>query len=432
MAKKIYDIVPPKLAKKIEKSEKDFLFGAKKSSKRPIVKRSARKNKEGRPLWIPVSIGAGVILVVVGIYLFFKLPKAEVSVWPKIDVLSFQENITAKESADIVDLDTGVIPAKYFEATKSSSQDFLATGNASDEGKASGIITIYNKYDPVTPLTLKSGTHFLSDSGKLFVASQRIVIPAGKKNGGKVTPGSVKVTIQAVEGGENYNIAPANFSVPGLKGTAFYYSIYAESIDPMEGGYSTKIKKITSDDLQEAEDALTEQVITDAVSELRGQIPEEYVILDDAISFEVTDSSTTAKAGTVADSFTYQATVKTIAVAFKKSDLDKLAKDYIISQMPDNSTLLEPSFNIDYSVETVDVSGGKIILDAGFSSGVYQTIDKNSLSLLFSGKSSDQIKEIVKENLLDNVDKTDVRLWPFWVTRAPESQKAINLELKFE
>ena len=99
----------------------------------------------------------------------------------------------------------------------------------------------------------------MSDSGKLFVALQKIVIPAAKKSGSKITPGSVQINVQAVEGGTDYNIAPSNFSVPGLKGTAYYYSIYATSTAAMTGGYTGKVKKVTDDDIQGAKDVLTKK-----------------------------------------------------------------------------------------------------------------------------------------------------------------------------
>ena len=66
-------------------------------------------------------------------------------------------------------------------------------------------------------------------------------------------PGSVHVSVQAVESGDGYNIAPSNFSIPGLKGTPSYYSIYATSTDAMSGGYTGKVKKVTDDDIQQAQ-----------------------------------------------------------------------------------------------------------------------------------------------------------------------------------
>lgn len=427
MPKKIYDVVPPKLAKKIEKDVKEFL---EEENKKP--KRRMQYKREGRSVWLPVSIGVVIVVVLIGGYLFFKLPKATIQIWPKVDILSFQQTITADKSADMTDIEEFIIPAKYFESTKTLSEEFPATGNATDEGRASGVITVYNKYDPPAPLTLKAGTRFLSDSGKLFTADQKVVIPAAKKSGGKITPGSVQVKVTAAEGGDSYNIPASNFSVPGLKGTAYYYSVYAESDGPMSGGYAGEIKKVTNSDIQDAEDSLVEKLTSEAVLDMENQISSDYIILDDAIFSEILDSGTETKSGAVTDNFTYEATIKVTALAFKKSDVEEFAKKYIISQMPDGKTFLDSSLKTDYSATDVDISKGKVVLDLDFSAGIYQSIDKNSMSLSLVGKNSSQINEAVSAKLGDQLSRLEIKFWPFWVTKSPKSQKAVNVILKFE
>lgn len=426
MPRKIYDIRPPKIVAKIEKEIKEILVDGKKK------KQKSHLRKEKRSIFSPVLIGILVVILGAGVYLFFKLPKADVTIWPKVDVLDFKQTITADKAVTSVDITKNVIPAQYFKASKVSSQDFPATGNASNEGQASGTITIYNKYDPPTPFTFKAGTHFMSDSGKLFVASQKIVIPAAQKSGGKITPGSVQVSVKAVEGGTDYNIAPSNFSIPGLKGTPYYYSVYATSSASMSGGYSGKVKKVTDDDIQGAKDVLTKKTTSDAIAALKSQISSEYVLLDNAILSDVTDASTQTKADTVAENFNYQVTVEASAVVFKKSDIDQYAKNYIISQMPEGKTMLNSSFKIDYSASKVDVSGGKATLDLSFSAGVYQNVDKNSVTLSILGKNASQIKETINNSLGNQASEIKVSFWPFWVNSAPNNQKAVNIKLKFQ
>jgi hypothetical protein len=430
MPRKIYDIKPPKMAHKAEepkgKTQREL-------SRNVNTKKHHSRNKEERnSVRSTLFIGILIIVIGVGVYLFFKLPKADIVIWPKVDTLSFNQTITADKSANSIDMTNAVIPAQYFQATKINSQDFPATGNASNIGQASGSITIYNKYDPPTPFTFKAGTHFMSDSGKLFIALQKIVIPAAKKSGSKITPGSVQINIQAVDGGSDYNIAPSNFSIPGLKGTPFYYSVYATSQSAMAGGYTGKVKKVTDDDIQGAKDVLTQKTTSDAMSALKNQITSDYILLDNATLSSVTDASTQTKSGTIADNFNYKVAVTASALAFKKSDLDQFAKNYIISQVSQGETLLDNSFKISYSASTVDVSGGKVPLSLNFSSGVYQNIDKNSLALSLLGENTNQINETINNSLGGQVSKVGINFWPFWVVSAPNNQNRVNIELKFQ
>ncbi len=442
MAKKIYDIKPPKVARKTTRTTKTTkevkVIKASLQEEKIFTKavepekvQHTHHKKEKKSFWMPVSVGVLVVLLVVGVYLFVKLPKASITIWPKVDTLSFKQTIIADKSVTLVDATKEVIPAQYFEASKTVTQDFPATGSGADGGLSSGTITIYNKFDPPQAFTFKAGTHFMSDSGKLFVAMQKIVIPAAKKSGSKITPGSVQVQVQAVENGDNYNIAPSNFSIPGLKGADAYYSVYATSSTAMSGGYAGKVKKVTDDDIQGAKDVLVKKASADAMVAVKNQIPSDYVLLDNATSSITTDASTQTKTGAIADKFTYKVAVKISALAFKKSDVDKFAKSYINSQASVGKSILDSTYKMTYSASTVDVSGGKETLNLDFSSGVYQSIDVNAVSLSVLGKDENQIKQTINNNLNDQVSNIKVNFWPFWVKSAPDNQSSVSVKLKF-
>ena len=328
----------------------------------------------------------------------------------------------------MVDANNAVIPAQYFEVNKTESQDFPATGSQDNGGTASGTITVFNKNSPATPVTLKSGTHFMSDSGKLFVSSKTITIPAAKGT----TPGSVTVNVSAAASGDSYNIAASNFSVPGLKGSPYYYSIYATSAVAMAGGYSGKIKEVTDDDIQGAGDVMTKKLIADATAALKSQVPSDYILLDGAITTNVTNGGTKTKSGTVAPTFTYQGTITASGLAFKKSDLDEFAKDYITSQIPDGKIILSSTLTETEQATSVDISGGKMTLAISLSAGIYQNIDENSLALSLLGENNSQINQTIQDNLGDNVIKTKINFWPFWVSAAPNNQKAVTIYPEFK
>jgi hypothetical protein len=199
----------------------------------------------------------------------------------------------------------------------------------------------------------------------------------------------------------------------------------------MAGGFTGKVKKVTDDDIQGAKDVLVKKLTADAISAVRGQVPADYILLDNAISYTTTSASTQIKSGTVTDNFAYTATVKASCLAFKKSDLEGFAKNYIISQLAEGRTLLDSSFKMDYSASTVDVFGGKATLNLDFSSGTYQSIDKNSLALSLMGKNADQINQTINGSFGDQISQVKINFWPFWVRSAPNNQKATTVELEF-
>ncbi|HQK63817.1 MAG TPA: hypothetical protein PLF16_01555 [Candidatus Staskawiczbacteria bacterium] len=422
MAKKIYDIKPPKVAKKTERTS-----SARKKATISVAKPApAVRRKEGVKFPWKVFVSVGGLAVILGAgFLYFKLQSATVEIWPSVENLAYSEIITADKAANAINLDGLVIPAKYIETEKTATKEFAATGSGSDGGKASGQVTIYNTAS--SSLSLKVGTRLLSDSGKYFTINSKVTVPGGSKS----KPGSVKVGVAAFEGGDAYNIGPSNFSVPGLNGTNSYYSTYAVSTEAMKGGYTGEIKKVTQANIDDANDELVKELSDAAFGDLKDQLGSEYIVLDDAVSYDEDGGAADKKVGETVNSFKYTITVKASAVAFKKSDLDRICKDYIISKMGTDKTILDSSFASDYSFDDADVADGNVSISVNFSSGVYKTINKNSMALSLMGKSADEITEAVNANLADSSARVNVKFWPFWVKTAPQSQKAIKIELKF-
>ncbi|MEK7541183.1 MAG: hypothetical protein AAB529_03060 [Patescibacteria group bacterium] len=441
----MFDILPPKIAHKTEDGFKSFTREEKKHTKRRENKQrqseisthetrscETHPRKERRFPLKEFFTGVGIlVLISIGV-LYFKLQKANIEIWPKTESLSFKEQVLVDNSVDLINSNSKIIPAQYFEEEKDLWQEFSATGNASDNGKAGGTIVIYNKYSPASALTLKTGTHFLSDSGKYFITLEKVVVPAAKKQNNKTVPGSIEVKVQATEAGENYNIKPSKFSVPKLSGSSYYYSIYAESFKAMTGGFSSEVKKVTEDDIKTAKDTLTKKLLDDTQEALKNKISADYVLLDNAVSAEITESSSAVKAGAVVDKFSYQAKSKATALVFKKSDLENFIKEYINSNMSAAKIFLENSLNLNYSPGTIDIKDGKIVLNLDFSVKTYQSVDKNDLISLFREKSVSQIKETTKSRMGDQLSSIEVNLWPFWTTKAPKDKNKIKVDLKFD
>ncbi len=445
--KKIYDIKHPrKKTDKVDKEIKEFFSPepVKRSRKAPSRTSEAVAKKAPATLAAPVyheksaksgkKIGlavTGIVLVALAGFLFFKLPKADIEIWPVVETKPFTQVLVADKSVQMPDTAKAVIPAQYLEAEKTVSESFPATGNASNEGKAKGTITLYNKFDPVAPLTLKAGTRFMSDSGKVFLSVQKVVVPAATKSGSKVTPGAVQVPVEAAEGGEAYNIKASSFSVPGLKGTPYYFAIYGNSAAAMTGGYAGNVKKVTQDDIDNASDVLEKRVLDEAMNELKQKLSDDFVLLDNAVVTETTQKDP-VKVGAVGEKFTMTVTGKTKAVAFKRSDAEQYVKSYIISKAAPGKTVLDGSIKQEYTVSSLDISSGKVTLNANFSAGVYTGIDKNDVALSLLGQTESQVTQTLQSRFGDQVSRMQVKLWPFWVKTVPDNQKALNIFIRFE
>ncbi|KKP54408.1 MAG: hypothetical protein UR46_C0022G0003 [Parcubacteria group bacterium GW2011_GWA1_33_6] len=303
----------------------------------------------------------------------------------------------------------------------------------SNDKKATGSVKIYNKLDSLAPLTLIKGTHFLSDSGKSFVIVDRVIIPSAQYQKGKLVPGSVTAKVEAKEAGEDYNIGNSKFSVPKLSGTVYYYSIYAESSSPMVGGYVGNVKKVTKDDIQKAQDDLTEKLLEQAEVALKSKLTPDDILIDDSVVRDIISFSSTIKQDTIIDKFGAEAKVKVSGLIFKKQDLEKFVKDSIVAKLPQNNSVLETSLDINYNPGVIDNKNGKVTLDLDFSAKVYQDINTQELVELFSLQTTEEIKEIVNSvEYSDKISEAKITFWPFWVKKAPKNKDRIVIDLVFE
>lgn len=441
MSKKMHDILPPGAKKQlvatkelVKKPRKRKTASVKevvqeKIQPKPNLQAPVRRLKKARTFPLKeVFIGSGVVVVLLCVFAFFKLPKADVQIWPKTDTLTLSETVVADTSINAVDATLKKIPAKYVEVVKNGQQDFPATGLSSNSGLAEGTVRLYNKITPAQSYgPMKKGTQLLSDSNKLFLTTQAVTVPASK-NG---TPGFIDVSVQAAQAGADYNIKASKFSLPKLNGTAYYYSIYGASTAVMAGGYTGKVKKVTDSDIQSAKEVLTKQLLDQAKKSLQGQIANDQVLVDGASIQNVVSASASLKPGAVADTFTQTAQVKASALVFKKQDIIDFVKSNINSQLTDDKTFLEDSITITHNVKSFDLQGGKMALQLQASAKTYQTINTDSLVSLFATKSADQIKQVMDKMYAGAIAQLKINFWPFWVAKAPSDRSRIKVNLNF-
>ncbi|MDO8529835.1 MAG: hypothetical protein Q7S10_00265 [bacterium] len=452
MAKKIYDIMPPKVANKLENTIRDSDKKAKKAAPRgrkkaiaaaplvaPVIRQAKAKpapiyteEKEKHFPLKEVLIGGAIVLVLLIGYSITRLPKVDIQISPAMETLSLEETILANKTVTAVNTSRKTIPAVYMEEQQTGTEEFNATGNASNDGKATGTITIYNKLNPASPFTLIKGTHFLSNSGKYFIITQKVTIPAAKYQSGKLVAGAVTATVEAKEAGQEYNIGPSQFSIPKLSGSKYYYSISAESTSPMKGGHVGQVKKVTKDDIDAARETLTKKLLDQAEAALRSKLTENDILLDSAMLKNTVSFKASVTADTIAEKFSADAKVKVIALVFKKQDIETFAKDMISSELADDETYLPESVTMDYSFEVIDITGGSATIDLKVSAKSHKSIDINGLVNVVSMESAEQIKQSVNEVYGDGVVDVKTDFWPFWVKTAPKNKNRIHIELKFE
>jgi len=413
MAKKIFDIIPPK---------KDFFQGFPKEiaagEEGGGVRQKPKKSQKTRNVFILIGLFVFLFVVLAN----FVFPEFNFEILPETESVSFEEKIVIEHGE--------VIPIEIFEEEKEIWREFSSTGKVSKEEKAKGVIRVYNVCNPPDSLTLRAETRFLSDSGKYFYSPERIYIPAAKIEKGKVVPSFVEVEIVAMEPGEEYNIKPATFSVPGLVGTSYYYTTYGKSFSDMSGGSKKQVSQVSQEDLDQAKQILEAQALKDGELSLKAQISSEFILLDKALSQEIIEGSSLVKAGAEIETFNFSVNTRSKALVFKQSELRDFSRQFVLSQISENKEIIEHSLAFEYSPEEIDIEAKKIILNLKISAEVYSKVDFDILKVLTKGKSIIEAESILKAQ--PEIKEIKTSFFPFWLRKVPQDVEKIKIKLRLD
>jgi hypothetical protein len=273
----------------------------------------------------------------------------------------------------------------------------------------------------------------------LFRSTKREVIPGGHRVKGKFIAGFADIKVRAAEAGEDYNIGPSTFSIPGFKGTPKYTYFYGKSSSPMAGGFRGEVSQVTERDIEKAKSTLSGKLKEESKNFLKKTVPADYVLLDEAIFQDITEGKKSAKAGSEAKSFNLQVKVKSQGIGFKKSDMNKFVQEFIASNISEDEEFQKDSLEVNYSLGSSFSQGGgniadilksgEIALAVKIKAKVYKKIDLIKLKKALSDKPLREAMTFLKD--LPYITKVKNKSWLFLKKKIPDDINKIELELNF-
>ncbi len=428
MTKKIFDIIPPEKVEKDKKpavktfkekiSEKEAVEEIKKKAK--IIAAGVKIKKKGFKIgWILTPVFLALL-----VFVATQISKAEIEIWPKTELVSFETKLTIDTNADEIDFSYKIIPAQVFESQKVLYEEFQATGKTLK--KAEGVIRLYNAYSTKTETWLQ-GTRFVSSEGKLFKSKAKIVVPGAELKDGKILPRYVDVDVIAAESGEEYNIEPSHFSIYVFRGTPRYTKFYGESLKSMTGGGDSA--QVTEKDLESAEELLVQKAEIACEDDLKNKIPENLIFLENILETEILEKFSLTKVGDEMEEFSFKVKAKSQTLLFEKKDIENYIKEIVLAQDSEGKSLYQESLKIDYTPQTIDFDSGKAVISLNVSVEVYTKISLDILKKELTGKSLVGTT-IFLENQPE-ITKVKVEFWPFWVKNVPKNVEKINVHYSF-
>lgn len=364
------------------------------------------------------------IIIAAGIFAALTiLPRANIEITTKKIDWSYTDSIVAYKNYSP---EEKTIPAEFLILTRNTQLEFPATGKAMVKEKASGKITIYNVYSS-DPQGLVVNTRFLAPDGKIFRLQKGIIIPGAKISEGKIIPSSIETLVIADQPGPNYNIGPVGrFTIPGFQGSPKYDNFYASSNEPMKGGFIGEAKVVTNNDIVQAKEKIAETLKSSLGQDFNLTYNDKDLkILDGAKDFKISKEEVKTQAGAVQDNFQIFGEAFLTTLAFKESDVLSLLKD--LAQKDLDMDLEYNNFEINYGLSRADFESKKLSFPIEFKVKFVRPISLDQLKKQILNKNETELKTIIFS--LPGLERAKVSLWPFWVKKVPQNEKALKISI---
>ncbi len=380
------------------------------ASPREPLPRKHRSNV--RKIWLSTIAGI-VVVAFLGLSYF---SGAVLAYTPKSAVLNFNNDVySAAKSGD------GELLYSVVKLSGDKGKSVAASGEKQVSRKASGVIVVYN--DTPTEQKLIENTRFESTAGKVYRIQSAITVPAKT-----ATPGTLEVTVYADQAGDTYNSAPTDFTVPGLKGTPRYSTIYARSKSPISGGFVGVEKSVSDTDTLKARTELRSALTEELMAKAQAEVPADFILFPSLSS--VTYEDLPQSAGADKSSATVNLRGNLYGIMFKKNDLAaKLASKKVTFAVADPVEFvsfdgLKLSFSGTSPADIISLN--RISFKVEGSALLVWRTDEVALKADLLGKKKSEAANILKN--YPTISSADVTLRPFWKSTFPATPEKVAIK----
>lgn len=196
------------------------------------IKDGRKENKKN----IIVLVSALVLIIGGIIGLSALMSKTTLTIYP-----DFRETTVSAEFIAYPERRDGLLSYEVMTISTEGEAQVAATGQEQVTEQAQGFIEII-KRTPGAERLIKN-TRFRTTSGLIFRIQESVIVPGAiTDSAGSLVPGTIRAEVFADSAGQEYNVpAGTRFDVPGFQEsnlTELYNAIYAETREPITGGFN--------------------------------------------------------------------------------------------------------------------------------------------------------------------------------------------------
>lgn len=373
--------------------------------------------------FILIFLGVSLLFFIVIVLTSFS--EAKIKIFPYKKDFSIDIPVIVSDKITEIDEIYGIIPGESIQIEKVISKTFLSIGEKDVFQKAKGKIVIYNNFS-VSPQTLVATTRFQTSEGLVFRIVKTIIVPGAVKETDKLKPAEVEAEVVADRAGNEYNIEPSEFKIPGFLGTPKYQGFYAKSFEKFSGGFVGKTNIVTKENIEKAESSVKEEAINEVKKEL-ALIPN-FKILDDILDIKLEKTVDSNNIGDFGNEFKigYKAKLKTIA--FREDDVVKFISRYVENSQ--NLKVVEKGLRINYEDVKFNKENNQFSLKLVSSGQTAENIDKEKIISEITNKKSKEAE--IYLGGLKEIESAQIFLSPFWARSIPKNKDRVEIQVMIE
>ena len=377
-----------------------------------------------------------VLLLAVGLWwALFVAPRAEVSIDGLTQAASSDFDFRADPDLERSDFDNRQLRAEIEQESRTLSTNFDATGSETVGERATGEVTIVNC--ETDSITISSGTELTAANGLVYSAQESVTISPSDRN----PPFNVEdceedetatVPVQAEEIGEDYNIGPSDYTVDGFDSDA----VYSTGSSSMSGGEEEEVTVVSSEDIENTQDALLEEERDSVQTELEGRFGDDLVVIDASLTEDIQQISADPEEGEEADRAELVIEANYTLRAVDRTDMEELLlRQYRDTDTDDNDDEVEQLGLIESGLDDAEFSARDNENEFGVSAeGILgPDIDEDELKEDLGGEEYREAINIVEG--IPNVRNVQIELRPIWANlrgRVPSNPDKITIDFEID
>lgn len=378
-------------------------------------KKTAKKTKKQERISVfhrRMTIGFLIVsIILILLIVYFALSQVKIFITPQTTQLQATFNVSLLTNIETTLAGTNILPGSVSTETQTVEEVIAIESGTPVPDNARGEVTIYNNYSRSQPLIRT--TRLLTPDGKLYRLDEGVTVPAG---------GQVTASVYSDQQGVEYNIAPTTFTIPGLW-EGLQDQIYAESFEPFTGGERLE-KQVTEEMLSSAADQVVKQVSQKLKA---AQDPDEqYVQIN-----QVGDAlwQTNVSAGDSVDQFTITAEIPITTIRFKKEDLEAIAINNLVSQMPADQQFISGNLNsMKFELTAIDQNEQSADFTVTIQGKSASRIEASDLDIeVLKGKTRSQLIDHLTS--LPAIAEVNVVFIPTWLQKVPPLEDHVYIHI---